>query len=78
MDKIKMIIWGLFNTSFIYIFSFLPLFPFLFVASIIIIIVTYFSGYFDEDEMVLIFKLLHKEDLGNKIISKLKYNAKVY
>ncbi|MGE5409581.1 MAG: flippase [Clostridiales bacterium] len=68
-DALRLLWWSIAILISIVAASYLPLFIYLPVAAIMIIAVSLLLKYFDENEILLIFKLIHKESAGNKLLS---------
>ncbi len=59
---LALVLWGL---------SLLPLIPYLFLAAIAVASITIISKLFSQEEVIMFFKLVNKEELGKKIIAKI-------
>jgi O-antigen/teichoic acid export membrane protein len=67
---IRIIGWIILAASSIYVASVLPLFPYLLITSIIILMYAKLLKYFSDEEILLLFKLFNKEKWGQKLIRK--------
>ena len=70
IGRYRVLIWTVLICSGLYLLSFMPLIPYLLLAGPLIFAVTIGSGFFNNDELIVFFRLLNREELGRVFIEK--------
>lgn len=70
IGRYKVLIWSFLMCGAFYLLSFIPLIPYLIVSPFLIAILTLGIRLFGEDELLVFFRLVNKEELGRKLIRK--------
>ncbi len=68
LGKSKLILWIVLLSIILYIISILPIYFYLALSVLIIILVTIVTKYYEDKELLIFFKLIKKEKLGLKLI----------
>mgnify|MGYP000754842744 CR=1 FL=1 len=74
--KVKLIIWSLLLSVTLFIISTLPIYVYLILSLLIITTFTLITKFYDEKELLIFFKLIRKETIGEKIILLLNKKIK--
>ncbi|MCL6098108.1 MAG: flippase [Bacteroidetes bacterium] len=70
IGRYKVLGWSVLMCIGLYLLSFLPLIPYLVLSPFLIAFITLGIRLFGKEELVIFFKLLNKEELGNRLIEK--------
>ena len=70
IGRYRVLIWAVLICSGLYLLSFMPLIPYLLLAGPLIFAVTIGSGFFNNNELIVFFRLLNREELGRVFIEK--------
>ena len=70
IGRYSVIAWSLLLCVGLYVLSFLPVMPYLLISPFLIIFITFGIRLFNEDELIIFFRLLNREELGRELIKK--------
>ena len=70
IGKYKILAWSILMCAGLYLLSYLPLIPYLIFSPVIILAITLGIRLFGEDELIIFFRLLNREELGKRMIRK--------
>lgn len=73
IGRYKILFWSGLLVGIFWLISSLHVIPYLIVSAIIILIVTFFTGIFSREELLVFFKLIRQENLGIKILSRFQF-----
>lgn len=73
IGRYRVLVWSIILAGVLWFASILPVIPYLILAGIAVIIVTLFTKLFSDQEIITLFKLINREELGKKLISKLSF-----
>ena len=73
IGRYRVLTWSVILVLILWLLSSLPVIPYLTAASIVIAAVTIITKLFSYQEIITIFKLINREELGKKILLKLTY-----
>lgn len=77
IGRYRVLTWSIVVSIFLWLAAELPLYVYLILAAIIVSASTLFIGFFSEKELMIFFRLIKKEQLGSKILSKFQFVNKI-
>lgn len=77
IGRYRVLTWSIVVSIFLWLAAELPLYVYLILAAIIVSASNLFIGFFSEKELMIFFRLIKKEQLGSKILSKFKFVSKI-
>jgi O-antigen/teichoic acid export membrane protein len=72
IGRYKVLVWSLLLCVGLYVLSLLPVIPYLLITPFLLVIITFGVRLFNEDELIIFFRLLNREEQGRKLIKKYK------
>jgi len=66
IGRYRILIWSICLVLFLWLLSLLPIIPYLFLSIFVIIVITFFVKYFSNEEIMVFFRLINKENLFKK------------
>ena len=73
IGRYRVLVWSIILSGILWVTSLLPLIPYLILAGIAIVLVTLFTKLFSDQEILTLFKLFNREELGKKLLSKFSF-----
>jgi O-antigen/teichoic acid export membrane protein len=70
IGRYKVLIWSFIICGGLYILSFMPVIPYLIVSPILIAVITLGIKLFSEEELLVFFRLINREELGRRLIKR--------
>ncbi len=70
IGRYKVLVWSFLMCGGLYLLSMLPVIPYLVLSSVYIIILTLAVKLFGEEELLIFFRLVNKEELGRRLMEK--------
>jgi O-antigen/teichoic acid export membrane protein len=77
IGRYRVLTWSIVVSIFLWLAAELPLYVYLILAVIIVSASTLLIGFFSEKELMIFFRLIKKEQLGSKILSKFQFVNKI-
>lgn len=73
IGRYKVLVWSAMMCLGLYLLSFLPLIPYLLISPFLIFSLTVGVKLFSEEELIIFFRLINREELGRRVIEKFPY-----
>jgi O-antigen/teichoic acid export membrane protein len=70
IGRYKILAWSILLCAGLYVLSYLPALPYLFLSPVLIVIITFTVRLFGKDELIIFFRLLNREEQGKRLIEK--------